>query len=180
MKYIIDAGHGGRDPGAIGPTGLMEKDVTLNIATRLAAIAMMRGHDPVLTRMRDEYQSLKYRTDFANAQGGECFVSIHCNSFTTPVPYGFEIWTYRNGSLASSSLAQYIMVAWQHQFPGNGNRGHKKSGFHVLRETTMPAVLLEVDFISHPVWEKWLRDGGNHQKMAEAIMAGIEAWGGKS
>ena len=182
MKFIIDAGHGGSgrngDPGAIGPTGLMEKDVTLDIATRLASIAMMRGHFPVLTRMRDEYQSLKYRTDYANREGGKCFVSIHCNSFTSPAPEGFEVFSYRAGSQASSDLAECVLSAWRLSFPDHVIRGHKTSGFYVIKNTKMPAVLLETAFISNPKWENWLRDEKNQQSMAETIMAGIEAWGG--
>ena len=178
MKFIIDAGHGGSDPGAIGPTGLKEKDVNLSIATRLASIAMMRGHFPVLTRMRDEYQSLKYRADYANKEGGRCFVSIHCNSHTTPTAHGFEVFSYRAGSQASSDLAECVLSAWRLSFPDHVSRGHKKSGFYVIKNTKMPAVLLETAFISNPKWERWLRDEKNHQSMAETIMAGIEAWGG--
>ena len=182
MKFIIDAGHGGSgrngDPGAIGPTGLKEKDVNLSIATRLASIAMMRGHFPVLTRMRDEFQSLKYRTDYANREGGRCFVSIHCNSFTSPVPEGFEVFSYRAGSQASSDLAECVISAWRLSFPSHVIRGHKKSGFYVIAKTKMPAILLETAFIKNPAWEPWLRDEKNHQAMAETIMAGIEAWGG--
>jgi len=185
VKFIIDPGHGGSDPGAIGPTGLMEKDVTLDIATRLASIAMMRGHFPVLTRMRDEYQSLKYRTDYANREGGKCFVSIHCNSFTSPAPAGFEIWTYR-GQNTSDTLASSITHQWSKAFPSHLIRADwsdgdvdKESGFYVLKHTAMPAVLLETAFISNPKWEKWLREEGNLKKIAEVILDGIEAWGGK-
>ena len=180
MKFIIDAGHGGRDSGAIGPTGLMEKDVTLDIGTRLASIAMMRGHFPVLTRMRDEYRSLKYRTDYANKEGGRCFVSIHCNSFTTPIPEGFEVFSYRAGSQASSNLAECVLSAWRLSFPDHVSRGHKTSGFYVIKNTKMPAVLLETAFISNPKWETWLREKGNLKKIAEVILDGLEAWGGKS
>ena len=182
MKFIIDCGHGGTDPGAIGPSGLMEKDVTLDIGTRLASIAIMRGHFPVLTRMRDEFQSLKYRADYANKEGGRCFVSIHCNSFTSQSPEGFEIWTYR-GQSKSDVLASSITHQWSKAFPDHLIRADwsdgdvdKESGFYVLKHTAMPAVLLETAFISNPKWEKWLRDTKNRQLMAEAIMAGIESW----
>lgn len=182
MKFIIDAGHGGTDPGAIGPTGLMEKDVTLDIATRLASIAMMRGHFPVLTRMGDETQSLKYRTDYANKQGGRCFISIHCNSFTNQNPEGFEIWTYL-GQSQSDVLATAIVKQWIKTFPSHLIRSDwsdgdvdKQSKFYVLKNTVMPAVLLETAFINNPKWETWLRDTKNHQIMAETIMAGIENW----
>ena len=125
----------------------------------------------MLTRMRDEFQSLKYRTDYANREGGKCFVSIHCNSFTSPAPEGFEVFSYRAGSQASSDLAECVLSAWL-SFP---DRGHKKSGFYVIKNTKMPAVLRN---ISNPKWESWLRDEKNQQSMAETIMAGIEAWGG--
>jgi len=182
MKFIIDCGHGGTDPGAIGPTGLKEKDVTLAIGKVLESISKMVGHTPVMTRTGDEYVSLEDRTKFANARGGKCFVSIHCNSFTSPAPAGFEIWTYR-GQNTSDTLASSITHQWSKAFPSHLIRADwsdgdvdKESGFYVLKHTAMPAVLLETAFISNPKWETWLRDTKNLQSMAEAILAGIEGW----
>jgi N-acetylmuramoyl-L-alanine amidase len=79
-RVVIDAGHGGHDTGAIGPTGVREKDVTLAIARRLARKLRDAGFETVLTRDDDRYLALDERTDLANARGGDLFVSIHANA----------------------------------------------------------------------------------------------------
>jgi N-acetylmuramoyl-L-alanine amidase len=88
----LDAGHGGSDPGAIGPTGVREKDVTLAIA-QLAAKALARdGVATVLTRDTDRYVSLEERTARANAAGADLFISIHCNAAERPTKRGVETY----------------------------------------------------------------------------------------
>lgn len=92
-RVIIDAGHGGHDTGAIGPTGLREKDVALAIAQKLEATLEARGVDALLTRDADAFVALEDRTRFANLHRGDLFVSIHCNAHKSPKLRGIETYT---------------------------------------------------------------------------------------
>ena len=102
---VIDAGHGGKDPGAVGPTGLKEKDVTLDIAKRLKQILQKHAVRVILTRDRDEFVSLQRRVSVANSSGVDLFVSIHCNAAFSSRACGFESYFL---SPASDDLARAV------------------------------------------------------------------------
>lgn len=91
-RVVVDAGHGGHDAGAIGPTGVKEKDVTLQIAKRLAKILRARGYEVVLTREDDTFLALEERTKLANEARGDLFISIHANAHTSPKRGGIETY----------------------------------------------------------------------------------------
>ncbi|MFM2154050.1 MAG: hypothetical protein RL199_2485 [Pseudomonadota bacterium] len=92
-RIVVDAGHGGRDRGATGPTGVHEKDVTLAIARRLARVLRGRGYMVLLTRDDDTYVGLAERTRRANAAQGDLFVSVHANAHTSPTKDGIETYS---------------------------------------------------------------------------------------
>jgi len=182
MRIVIDPGHGGSDPGAIGPAGTREKDITLAVSSRLAALMVGGGHEIILTRNGDTFVSLAARASLANSRKADAFISIHCNAAVSRQAHGFEAWTSR-GQTRADSLASRIVSAWSIEFPDQNIRSDwgdgdsdKESGFYVLRKTLMPAVLLEMQFISHPQWERWLQDKINQHRMATAIAAGVMAW----
>jgi N-acetylmuramoyl-L-alanine amidase len=91
-KIVIDAGHGGRDPGAIGRTGLKEKDVNLDIAKRLGNILKEQGVEIIFTRKGDNFISLTERAETANMSGADLFISIHSNSSRARSLNGFEVY----------------------------------------------------------------------------------------
>lgn len=91
-RVAIDAGHGGSDPGALGPTGIREKDVTLAIAHKLAPMLARQGIQVALTRDEDRYVTLEERTARANAFGADLFVSIHCNAAENKTRHGVETY----------------------------------------------------------------------------------------
>jgi N-acetylmuramoyl-L-alanine amidase len=91
-RIVVDAGHGGLDPGAIGPSGVREKDVTLAISNRLAQRLRQAGFDVVMTRADDRYVALEERTAIANARRGDLFVSIHANANPRRSLAGVETW----------------------------------------------------------------------------------------
>ena len=91
-RIVLDPGHGGNDPGATGPTGLREKDVTLAIAHRIAPVLARQGVEVTLTRDDDRYVTLEERTARANAYGADLFVSIHCNAAEKPGRKGVETY----------------------------------------------------------------------------------------
>lgn len=97
FKVVIDPGHGGKDPGASGVDGLQEKDLTLAVAKRLAALLRAEpGIEVALTRTDDRFLSLEERTAFANAQGADLFVSVHGNASTNPGLRGVEVYYLNN------------------------------------------------------------------------------------
>lgn len=179
MRICIDPGHGGKDPGAAGPTGRREKDVALAVSLKLEKLLEPK-HKVLLTRSEDFFIELYQRAVLANAFGADLFLSIHCNGASSPSANGFEIWTSR-GSTKSDRIATYIARAWSEAFPSGVIRGDwsdgdvdKESNFYVLRRTVMPAVLVEMGFITNPKMEKLLANSAYQDLMASALSRGIE------
>ena len=146
IKVFIDAGHGGSDPGAVG-NGLKEKNIVLNIATKLGALLNGRGISIKYSRTTDTYLSLEERARLANAWGADLFVSIHANSATSSVR-GTECYTHPTANTATKTLSANISRSIASKF-GIPNRGHKEANFAVLRLSNMPAILVETAFISN-------------------------------
>ncbi|MEW9503433.1 N-acetylmuramoyl-L-alanine amidase [Jeotgalibacillus marinus] len=148
-KIVLDAGHGGTDPGAVG-NGLEEKKVVLDIAKKVRDIlnSSYNGASVQMTRDTDKTVSLQARTDQANAWGADTFVSIHINAGGGT---GYEDYIYPGLSGTSNSAKMrnsiHTEVTKVLSKYGIRNRGKKEANFHVLRETKMGAVLLETLFI---------------------------------
>lgn len=185
-KVIIDPGHGGYDPGAVGPTGLREKDVALAIALKIGKLLQSAGIEVAYTRTSDTVpwpsntnQDLAVRTKIANLTGADIFVSIHCNSSKNSSAQGMEIYT-TPGQGPADKLAENVVQAWKKYFPRGAIRmdmtdddSDKEANFYVLRKTVMPAVLVETAFISNSQEESMLRTADYQEKAAKAITAGI-------
>lgn len=174
----IDAGHGGHDPGAVGPTGFQEKDAALNVALVMGSLLQDKCH-VIYTRQTDVFLSLTERAQIANRQGADVFVSIHCNSGPRGQGKGFEVWTYP-GQTASDWLATDLFTAYAAEFPDLTKRMDtsdgdidKESKFTVLQKTNMAAALFELEFIHTPVGEDWLMDAGNRAMAARALAHGV-------
>lgn len=113
MRFCIDAGHGGTDPGAIGPNGTREKDINLAVAMELRKILIANGHKVVMTRGRDVYISLGMRCRIANNYKADRFISIHCNAAEDHTAHGTEVCYKTQGVLAtklSASIAKTLKV----------------------------------------------------------------------
>ncbi len=173
MKICIDPGHGGRDPGAVGPNGLLEKDIVLLVALRLKHLLKERS-EVVLTRSGDEYVSLGERVRIANIAQADLFVSVHCNSAEINTAHGVETFHHPT-SRKGIELAEAIQPELIH-YSGLVDRGVKYANFQVLRETIMPAVLVELAFINNPSEEVLLGDRVFRAKCAVAIAAGIRSY----
>jgi len=163
-KYIvvIDPGHGGTDPGAVGPTGLKEKYVAWQIACMVADILMQYGIEIIFTRAGDER---------ANESKADFFVSIHINSASNPKATGTETFAYKAG-VEGDRLAHSIQSNLV-QAIGLANRGVKYNSLQVVRETTMPACLVEVGFINNPVEEQLFKKDEFLEKAVVGIAKGI-------
>jgi N-acetylmuramoyl-L-alanine amidase len=166
MKKIwyLDAGHGGKDPGAVGH-GLKEKDLTLDICLRVQSYMELNypGQECRMSRWNDKNLTLAQRTTEANGWKAECFVSVHINAHGSTLAAGFE--SFRHNTLISSQtpagrlqklLHDKISPLWTMR--KRPDRGMKTANFHVLRESRMPAVLLELGFISNPDDAALLKD----------------------
>ena len=167
MKIFLNPGHGGIDPGAVSKNGLKEKDVTKRICDILAQKLRDVGH---LVIVYQEQKSFIEISKEENKSGANLFISVHCNSFSTPSANGVETLYYpisKNGA----RLAECVQNALLKQ-TGLFNRGCKmRRDLHVLKATKSPAILVETAFISNPEEEKLLRD--KPEIFAEGIFKGI-------
>jgi N-acetylmuramoyl-L-alanine amidase len=165
---VIDAGHGGSDYGAIRE-GINEKDINLNIAKKVRDILSKQGYLVHMTRDTDVFVSLEDRVIFAEKFTPDIFISIHVNSSVRPEINGIETHYYHQESL---SLAQTVHAALASAIQTT-NRGLFKSKFYVINHTTMPAILVEIGFISNDAERAQLTGEGRKQATAKAIAEGV-------
>ncbi len=216
---VLDAGHGAHDPGAVGPSGLQEKDVVLDVTRRVARMVEDGlGIKVALTRSTDVFIPLRERTNFANKQRADLFVSVHANAHPRAVSEGVE--TYFLSSEASDSEARQVAaiengviqletpasrqktdllksILWdlaQSEFQQESsflaetvqdsmtqsmrlvNRGVKQAGFYVLGGAAMPAILVEIGFLTNPREERKLATSEYREAAARAIYAGLSEY----
>jgi len=178
MKICIDAGHGGTQPGAVGYFGTKEKDITLQVALQLRDVLKNAGVEVVMTRDSDkdvrtakQSNELQARCDVANNSKADVFISIHCNASNDSSAHGTETWYYPKDA-KSKTLAQFIQTELVKQI-GLKDRGVKQGNYYVTRYTKMPAVLVELAFISNPEEEVLLRNKAFQRKCAVGIANGI-------
>jgi N-acetylmuramoyl-L-alanine amidase CwlD len=175
-KLFIDPGHGGRDPGAIGVSGVYEKDLCLSISHKLKVEFANYGIEIMMSREDDRTLTLSERAEMANEWKADAFVSIHMNSFWDPKPNGIETY-HMAGNAGGQRLATNVqnrLIQDTQAF----NRGVKTANFVVLRETQMPAILIECGFISNPAEESKLRADWYQNIIAAAIGEGIKQYFG--
>ncbi len=174
---VIDPGHGGSDPGAIGFSGLQEKVVNISVAQQLVALLNQAGANVVITRSGDQSVSHQQRMDLANSSNADLFVSIHANAFTNPESNGTEshFCAENDHSSASRFLAQQLQRELVSVL-NLRNRGVKSSNFYVLKNTVMPAALVELAFISNQAEEAILGNAQAQTGCAGALFRGIEAY----
>jgi N-acetylmuramoyl-L-alanine amidase len=170
---VIDAGHGGDDPGAIGSGGVHEKDVDLGVARKVAALLEQRGVAVVMTRQQDQFIELEERAGIANRQNADLFVSIHADSAPNRQAEGFTVYVSRGASPDSYKAAQAISRAMSGT--GSDSRGIREADYRVLVQTTCPAVLVELGYISNATDARHLQDGAYQNRLAQAITEGILA-----
>jgi N-acetylmuramoyl-L-alanine amidase len=210
---VLDAGHGGHDPGAVGPTGLREKTVTLEVAKSLRDLLVRDGFRVIMTRYDDRFVSLGGRSAVANREEADLFVSVHANASRRRSISGFEayylseatddqaraleaaentalpeevgrpissdteaiIWDllYTEHRAESLELASDICRGMSGAGIVSRNRGVKSARFAVLKGARMPAVLVEVGFVSHRDEEVRLRRPDYRTRLAEGIRQGI-------
>jgi len=214
---MLDAGHGGHDSGATGPTGLAEKDLVLDVTRRVAKLVEAElGVRVLLTRFDDTFIALRDRTSVANRERADLFVSIHANAHRQIDSAGVETYflsseatdtSARQAAAVENSVVQLEnpaagrgradivkAILWdlaQSEFQAESsrlaeivqdsmtrslripNRGVKQAGFYVLGGAAMPAVLVEIGFVTNPREERRLRESRYRDEIARAILAGL-------
>lgn len=216
---VIDAGHGGHDSGAVGPAGLQEKELVLDVTRRVSKLAEDRlGVKVLLSRDGDHFVTLRDRTSFANRERADLFVSIHANAHRVVASEGLEVYflsseatdnASRQVAAAENSVMQLEKpsgarpaarndilktMLWdlaQAEFQTESsrlaetvldsmtqtlripNRGVKQAGFYVLGGAAMPAILIEIGFVTNPREEKKLRETRYRDEIARAIVSGL-------
>ncbi len=214
---VIDPGHGGKDPGAIGPRGTKEKEIVLNVAKKLARkIRKKLKIRTILTRSHDVFIPLAERTEIANSHNADIFISIHTNASLNPKSRGVEVYflsedTSDKEAQAVANMENSVMamedrsheknkvsrILWSltmNQFMNESSelcgftirnavnntglihRGVKQAGFYVMRGARMPAVLIEIGFLSNKKEEKLLSRESFQEKMANAICNSIKEY----
>lgn len=180
---VLDPGHGGCDPGAIGPTGITEKSVTLRISLETKKLLEASGAKVIMTRTTDvevsskgenasDIEELQARCDIANKAKADAFVSIHLDSFSSREASGTTGYYYVKGTADSRRLASSIQSSVVRQLNTN-SRGAKSCNFYVVRKTRMPATLVEIAFLSNPREEKLLTSSAGVKKAAQGVADGI-------
>lgn len=172
MVVVLDAGHGGHDPGAVGPTGLCESEVTFIAASIMAEQLRSRGVTACMTRRDANYVPFQTRIEYANTLNADLFVSLHCNASHNRSANGSETYHFP-GSKQGEIVAHRLQTALV-QSGKRRDRGVKSGRFLVLRDTVMPAVLVELAFISHPEEEKLLADVGWLQRVCTSLARAVK------
>ncbi len=181
---VIDPGHGGSDFGAMH-NGLVEKELNIDVARRLRALLVARGWEVKMTRDADvdvyqpndsAHDELQARCDVANAAGARLFISVHTNSFTSGDLNGTTTYYYKADSYA---LADAVHARLAASLPTKDD-GVQKENFYVIHHTSMPAILVEMAFLSNPDDAALLRSTAFLQKMALAIADGVGDYAGKT
>ena len=168
-KLVIDLGHGGHDPGAIGPNKTHEADVVLAIGKELDELLKGYELEVKFTRLSNVYLSLSERAKIANDFKADYFLSIHINSATDSSVRGVEVWQYSNKNDKLNKFSNGLCEDVANIFNAR-NRGVKQSQkLSVLKNTNMPAALIEVDFISNVNAERDLNVSSNIKAVALVI-----------
>ena len=221
---VLDPGHGGVETGAVGPGGLQEKEVVLDLARRLKVALEREGYTAILTRDGDNVLPLDDRTAVANYNRAVLFVSIHLNASSRASAVGAETYflssestddeartlaalenkAYAAGDANSPSPPPSVgkdieLILWDlaqqryleesarlaesvqrelNTLTGVRDRGVRQAPFTVLMGATMPAILVEVGFISNPEEESRLRDDGYRDRIVEGIARAVREFGG--
>jgi len=175
---VIDAGHGGKDPGAIGGDGTREKDVVLDIALVVAAKLRDKGHNVKMTRSGDVFIPLDGRVSVAEQADPAIFVSIHADAAENHSAEGMTIYVPKRGDDSNMSLRAGKLVEGQASAVVDNMKGVRKHSVNlrVLEKTSCPAMLIEVGFVSNPEEEAKLNNSTYRRKIADSIAVGLDKY----
>ncbi len=184
LTVVLDAGHGGTDPGKIGVNGEKEKELNLEITMLLKEKLEKQGIQVVLTRDSDgglydeqsnnkKVQDLQRRCELIHKTSPRCAVSIHQNSYTTPEVKGAQVFYYTN-SAEGKKLAEGLQTALVEGVdPENHREAKGNTSYYLLKKTDVPLAIVECGFLSNPEEARLLATKEYQEKVAEAVCTGI-------
>jgi N-acetylmuramoyl-L-alanine amidase len=164
---VIDAGHGGRDKGAVGTSGTYEKDLTLITSKLLQKRLAALGAHVVMTRINDQYISLEQRVALSKTKKADAFISIHYNSSEDKALHGMITYYDRHQTLAKNIHKELVTLT------SFDNKEVRPGDYYVLRENSQPSVLLELGFLSHPREETQLQTEQFQYSAVIAVVKGL-------
>ena len=170
---VIDPGHGGPDPGAVGINGLRETDVVLDVSLQVAQLLQAKGVQVLLTRTSEVDVDLPPRVALANNSRADLFLSIHANALSLARPDVNGIETFYFETSRSRALAQTVQEQMLAISPGSPDRGARPGRFFVIRRTVMPSALAEMGFVTGSLDAPRLADPAFRRRMAIAIANGL-------
>ncbi|HEX6989622.1 MAG TPA: N-acetylmuramoyl-L-alanine amidase [Bacillota bacterium] len=184
---VVDPGHGGPDPGASSNDGLLEKDVVLAVAQKLGGLLAAAGAEVYLTRdgdvdlsgmpdasLRERWRAAhRRRVEIAREHGAEIVVSIHANAVPSPRWYGGQVFHRPGADDATRSLAQHIQRELRHITSGTERQVSDHVDHYLLNNVDVPAVTVEVGFLSNPREARLLARDDYRRRLAWAIFVGI-------
>ncbi len=173
FKVVIDPGHGGPDPGAVGINDLRETDVVLDVALQVAQLLQAKGVQVLMTRTSEVDVDLPPRAALANSSGADLFLSIHANALTMARPDVNGIETFYFESPRARALAQAVQDQVLAVSPGSPDRGARTARFYVIRRTVMPSALVEMGFVTGDLDSPRLADAAHRRRLALAISRGM-------
>ncbi len=168
---VVDPGHGGNDPGAVGPGGTLEKDIALDVSRRLASVLEDQGATVVLTREGDYNPCLHDRAAAARQYGADLIMSVHFNGVWNREIKGTETY-YTHNHPASARLASTVHAVLLEDL-GRLDRGVRRREFVLVREPRVPAVLVEPLYLTNAQEEQLLMDPGFRQQVADSLARGV-------
>ena len=173
FSVVIDPGHGGPDPGAIGIGGIRETDIVLEVSKIVKKLLSEKGVKVMLTRKKEIDLDLSPRVSFANNTDADIFVSIHANASRGKRRdiNGLETFYFRGwrGRLLAKRIQKQILRV----SPGSPDRGVKQGRYYVIKNTKMPAVLVEIGFLTGRLDARRLEKTAHRKRIAYAIAKGI-------
>lgn len=177
VSIVVDAGHGGVDSGAVNKTlGLHESRFVLDWANELAKELQSAGAAVKLTRSQDSFVSLSRRCEIANEADSTYFISLHLNSAESTTASGTEVLVFREGQYEPNLLAKHVLEKVCKITPSKKNRGIKvRPELAVIRGTKMPAILIELDFVSNDESAMWLKERKSVFQAAKAVKEAVIA-----
>lgn len=179
---VIDPGHGGSDTGAVGPTGVTEKSVSLAVSLKAQRLLTASGYRVVMTRTTDvdvaapgvpDSTELQARVNKAPPNAA-LFISVHCNAFVNGTANGME--TYHAPTAVKGARLARLLNEELAKLGGLSNRGVKAARFYVMTHSQCPASLIELGFITNPREEKLLASNDYQQKLAQAITNAVNRY----
>lgn len=179
---VIDAGHGGKDPGAIGFNGNYEKDIVLSISRKLRTDLKSKGYKVILTRDSDDYVDNLERAKLANKKRSRVFISIHGNAMENKSSVdGIQVLYYPNrestiGDLNNNELAKVMMNSMINGTNAKDRGIIERMDLIVLNQTKMPAILIECGFLSNENEERLLITDEYQNKIVKSITDGLEEY----